>query len=372
MFFKSALATALMAASAAEAHMIMTSPAPYGKDSLTNSPLAADGSDFPCKLRPDAFAPPDHPNEFAIGSTQKLSFIGSATHGGGSCQVSLTTDLQPSKESKWSVIKSFEGGCPANVEGNLGGGPNSPDPTTFNFTIPEGVNPGKYTLAWTWLNRIGNREFYMNCAPVTITGGGSSKREAEAEADLEKRSADFPPMFVANINGCTTKEDVDIRYPDPGKYVEYLGNPSNLAPEGPQCSGTPTFGGDGMNPGSGSPPPPPPSATATTLVPAPSGGGGGATSTSPVVVNPTDFPSSGSNDALTGSCGPDGDWNCISNTSFQRCASGLWTPAQKLTDGTVCDPGAGKQKRSPDLTPRYISAMRHVKRRVSHEWMHHA
>lgn len=89
----------------------------------------------------------------AVGAPQTLSFVGSATHGGGSCQLSLTTDKEPTKTSKWAVILSIEGGCP--------GGANGGTPATFQYKIPEAVAPGDYTLAWTWFNKIGNREMYM-------------------------------------------------------------------------------------------------------------------------------------------------------------------------------------------------------------------
>jgi hypothetical protein len=29
-------------------------------------------------------------------------------------------------------------------------------------------------FAWTWINAIGNREFYMNCADIAIHGGSGS------------------------------------------------------------------------------------------------------------------------------------------------------------------------------------------------------
>ncbi|KAE8389580.1 hypothetical protein ETB97_002105 [Aspergillus alliaceus] len=245
------LCTALMAAAllgtVVNSHMILKQPPPYGKDTLDNSPLAADGSNFPCKLRPGAFQAPAGETVARIGESMPLSFIGSATHGGGSCQVSLTSDLQPSKDSKWMVIKSIEGGCPANVAGNLDGGADLEGATVFHYTIPEGIDPGQYTLAWTWFNRIGNREMYMNCAPITVAVGSSERSANPEENVVLKRSASFPPMFIANINGCITKEGIDIRFPDPGDDVEFAGNPANLAPVGSAvCTGVPTFGGDGM------------------------------------------------------------------------------------------------------------------------------
>lgn len=369
--------SAMLGAVAVNAHIIMTNPIPYGKDSLNNSPLAADGSDFPCKLRSNAFQVTEE-NTIQIGASHPVTFQGSAVHGGGSCQISLTTDREPTKQSEWKVITSYEGGCPANADGNLAGGSTMKVPFEFNFTIPEGVEAGKYTLAWTWFNRIGNREMYMNCAPVTITGG-SSKRSDQAEKvpRVEKRTANFPPMFVANVNGCTTKEGIDIRFPQPGGDLQYLGEPSNLAPESePACTGTPTFGGagdtgsnsSGSGSGSGSSAAPssastetPSAASAPSSTEAP-----GATST-PSESVPAPFSSSGSSSsgALSGPCSPEGQWNCIAGTSFQRCASGQWSVAQQMAAGTACAPGLSSELSiAAAMSARMVSEMRFHKRNV--------
>ena len=224
---------------AADAHMIMTSPEPYSRNTLNNSPLAADGSDFPCKLRADAFIAPSVETVIEVGGSHELTFQGSATHGGGSCQISLTTDREPTKDSQWKVIKSFEGGCPANDDGNLSGGPSEIDPFTFHFEIPTGISAGNYTLAWTWFNRRGRREIYMNCAPITVIEAPAKRTTPRVRG----RSPKFPTMFVANINGCTTSEGVDIRFPQPGDFVEFDGEATTLAAtDQPACTGSPSFG----------------------------------------------------------------------------------------------------------------------------------
>lgn len=205
-------------------HMIMKSPVPYGRQSLNNSPLAADGSDFPCKLRAGVYNLEGAQNIMAIGEQQTLSFIGSAVHGGGSCQVALTADLQPTKDSKWMVIKSIGGGCPANVPGNLPEDPNGSGASTFHYTVPDGIAPGDYTIAWTWLNKIGNREFYMNCGPATVVA--ARKRRHALLPDVSRRQNSLPDLFVANlasINDCRTEEGFDYLYPNPGADVEQRG-----------------------------------------------------------------------------------------------------------------------------------------------------
>jgi hypothetical protein len=384
---------AVLGASAASAHMLMTHPVPYGKDSLNNSPLEAEGGDFPCKLRGDTYTVTTE-NIMESGSGQQLHLQGQATHGGGSCQISLTEDRAPSKSTTWKVIQSIEGGCPANVDGNMGGDASAADPTFFNYTIPTDFAPGKYTLAWTWFNRIGNREMYMNCAPVTITS--SAAKRSNRVPVVEKRTANYPPMFVANVNGCTTKEGIDIRFPQPGTAVDYNGQPANLAPEGEAaCSGTPKFGGDGntssgssgsSGSGSGSSS----SSTAAGSAPTETSTQAGApiptSTTAPVETTVPSVPqpavsttapaapsssSSGDSGALTGSCSPEGAWNCIAGSSFQRCANGQWTPTQNMATGTQCTAG-----KSADLAisavkaAREVSAMRFRKRFIGDS--HHA
>lgn len=101
-------------------------------------------------------------NSWTAGEAQTIRFVGSAVHGGGSCQFSLSEDLQPTKNSRWKVIHSVVGGCPATAEENLLGGPASPIPDTFEVVLPKELPSGTYTFAWTWFNKKGNREIYMN------------------------------------------------------------------------------------------------------------------------------------------------------------------------------------------------------------------
>lgn len=376
---------AFLVASMTEGHMIMNHPRPFSQD-LNNSPLNGDGSDFPCKQRGSStYAMTDgllESNVYPIGSNTTLSFTGGVTHGGGSCQISLTTDLEPTKDSKWFVIYSIEGGCPSSYDGSLSQHPNDTSATVFQFKIPQ-IQVGRYTLAWTWFNRIGNREMYMNCAPIEIISGSNGKRDGNT---LES-SNEHPEMFVANINGCETKENVEIRFPNPGKFVQYAGKPSYLQPAGePACTGgmgptetvvrsaaaptvtttqigtpggsskTTTVTGNERTDSAGESPQLPATTTTTgtaTQATAHSGDSSenGSSGTSP------------SSSALTGACTPEGQWNCIGGTSFQRCASGIWSVAESVAEGTFCSPG-----QSASL--QIASGREHVagihRRRVSH------
>ena len=164
------LSNALIAAAAtyfavsANAHMKLATPAPYGDASLTNGPLAADGSDYPCKQRPDVYGPAKSTATMPIGAKQTLAFIGEATHGGGSCQVSISSDEKPTKDSKFKVIHSIEGGCPSAEEGNKGNDANALLPSDFVYSVPAGVSPGKYTLAC---------KYHVSISPHTLLRGNS-------------------------------------------------------------------------------------------------------------------------------------------------------------------------------------------------------
>lgn len=195
--------------------MIMNYPVPYGKATLNSSPLAP--GDFPCKQRPGVYDVTEM-NQWNAGETKTISFTGSAVHGGGSCQFSITTDPQPSEKSQWKVIQSVVGGCPSNVTGNLT--PADPDghgAATFPVEMPTDIPDGQYTFAWTWLNKVGNREFYMNCAPIQVGSGAAKASTKSVSAALST----LPDMFVANLPAteCATAEDEDFNYPEPGKNL---------------------------------------------------------------------------------------------------------------------------------------------------------
>ena len=73
---------------------------------------------------------------------------------------------------------------------------------------------------WSWLNKDGNREFYMNCGPATIQASTQSVNRRQ------RRAVAPPPLFVANIdsvNDCVAPAGYDYRYPDPGQDVDVLG-----------------------------------------------------------------------------------------------------------------------------------------------------
>ena len=386
--------------------MKLATPIPFG-NGLNNSPLDPHGADFPCKLRQDAqghqvaFDSQGQNNVMPIGVNQTLSFIGSAVHGGGSCQISLTTDKAPTKNSKWQVIHSIEGSCPSNVEGNLEENANGHNATSFQYSIPEGIAPGDYILAWTWFNKVGNREMYMNCAPVTVTGG-SGKRETDEEISrFTKRATSFPDMFVANIgNGCTTVDSANLKFPNPGDSVQVNNTSPPVPPTGTCATGgdVGSSGGSAGNSGGGAVTPAAAVGTPTAAVgtptaavgtPTASGGvfaGGAAAATSsaaavsappPVAASsaPAAAPSSGSTataGALTGPCTAEGDWNCIGGNSFQRCASGSWSNVQSMATGTTCTSGQSATLNMGAATVQHKRAIRfskgHFKRGHSASW----
>jgi hypothetical protein len=396
MLFSATSIAVLGFASYASAHMKMAKPVPYANAQLDNAPLDGKGSNFPCKMLFDTTTPA---TSMALGSTQPLEFTGGATHGGGSCQVSITYDNPPNKNSVFKVIHSIEGGCPTkNNAGNIGTDASSSDPDTYSFTIPTNLPTGKATLAWTWFNKVGNREMYMNCAPIDITGGSSKRSELEddlvanitqlMERDQSAYNA-LPNMFTANIlnigtDSCVTKETVDVLFPNPGTSVDQPGKQSNLQPPPPGCGDSSSqasqAAGSGAtatatagNTASTSNAPgvfatiPVSSAAAATAVATSTKAPTAASSAAPVA-SPSSSPASSSSSGTTGAmtagsaCSPEGVWNCVGGTSFQQCASGTWSVVQSLAAGTKCTPGqstninitASKEKRAIRFSSEHV------------------
>jgi hypothetical protein len=209
------LAVVGLLAATAHGHISLAEPVPYGHPDT--SPLDASGANYPCKT--DNGFSYTKVNDLAVGQAFPVSFSGSAVHGGGSCQLSLTPTMKPDTNSVFRVIYSIEGGCPG-TDGST---------VSYSVKVPAEVPNGNYSLAWSWANKIGNREYYMNCAPVSITG--STQKDDTAFNGL-------PEMAIFNIptkSACTTLETFDVQYFDPGNYKE-VG--SAFAPHAPANCGS--------------------------------------------------------------------------------------------------------------------------------------
>lgn len=89
---------------------------------------------------------------YSAGDSISVQLDGGASHNGGHCQWSLSYN-----DVDFAVIKTVMGTCMV-------------DTNNYQVQIPKDAPEGKVTLAWSWINRSGNREYYMNCADIYIKG----------------------------------------------------------------------------------------------------------------------------------------------------------------------------------------------------------
>jgi len=143
------------------------------------------------------------------GEKYNFTTIGSATHSGGSCQLSLSYDLGKT----FQVFQSYVGGCPLTP--------------TLDFTFPEDAPSGVALFSWTWISYSGISNIYQDCAVVTVAGSGTAPLD----------SVKYPPPFVADagVNDCwswTTGNGTcgEVVYPDLGPNVQYGGSYLNKNP----------------------------------------------------------------------------------------------------------------------------------------------
>ncbi|KFY68934.1 hypothetical protein V496_00685 [Pseudogymnoascus sp. VKM F-4515 (FW-2607)] len=181
------------------------------------SPLLSSGSNYPCKgyLTDLGTRAGNSVATWSAGSSQNFIVDGLTTHGGGSCQASLSID----EGRTFKVIHSYIGNCPL--------------ASSYSFRVPSDTPIGAALFAWTWFNKIGNREMYMNCARVTIGVGSGTETTA-----FNSR----PNVFVANVgnigNNCGTSENTDVDFPYPGP--DTTENSAAIAP--PNCPHESTTG----------------------------------------------------------------------------------------------------------------------------------
>lgn len=212
------LATVAACAYVADAHMIMKQPVPFAVDKIDNGPINKE--QWPCKHQLGYTI--SEMNKMAVGQEQDLFISGGAPHGGGGCQLAVTTDTEPTATSKWKVIMTIEGGCPNPDAGD------DDSKKKFKFSLPDSVPNGKATFAWTWFAKLsGGPEMYMNCAPIEVSGGASDTSKFDA----------LPDMLVANlaqVTDCKQVPSTDMEFPNPGQNVLKAGTP-NLQPPTGSC-----------------------------------------------------------------------------------------------------------------------------------------
>ncbi|KAJ3081485.1 hypothetical protein HK102_002316, partial [Quaeritorhiza haematococci] len=170
-------------ASTVTAHMQMKDPAPRGYPGINapfdydhlRSPLAPQaGRPFPCQGK----SVKSNIVSLRAGQELPVTIEGGAPHGGGHCQFALSYD----NGVTWVVLRTVLDDCLKPGTPNNG--------LQWNVPIPANApNADEALLAWTWINRIGNREYYMNCVDVSISGGSNVG------------SLTGPRLLVANLPG---------------------------------------------------------------------------------------------------------------------------------------------------------------------------
>ncbi len=161
------------------AHMEIQSPPPRrspfnptvaerDRDYNNMAPLLADGSNFPCKYpRGNVVA------TYSAGDTIKVEFHGDVFHEGGHCQFSISYN-----DRDFLVLEEALEHCFVATG------------KTFEVKLPEDTPAcSQCTFAWSWVNAIGAREYYMNCVDIRIT----NKEPVEEQIIVGER------MVVANL-----------------------------------------------------------------------------------------------------------------------------------------------------------------------------
>ncbi|KAJ2908720.1 hypothetical protein GGI21_002603 [Coemansia aciculifera] len=275
---------------------------------------------------------------------------GGAPHGGGHCEFSLSYD----GGKTFVVVYQVLGHC------------FGPDQSVRQYSIPLPAGlPSSNTavFAWTWVNAIGNREFYMNCADVVIQGGSAPYTGKQ--------------MTIANHNGYPTIPEFDGNY-DTG--LQYYNNATTITVTG---SGSSSNGGGNSSNGGGSsqynpspqvpvahtpsysssaaPSVSSPSYPATTVTPAAaysmtpiavsvsvsSSVSSAAYSTAPQAMTTTAgpvVPTASPTPYSAAAAGSGGSTSCDgsalrcspSDTGYQYCLNGSWSPSYACGPGTAC------------------------------------
>ncbi|RUS29065.1 hypothetical protein BC938DRAFT_481102 [Jimgerdemannia flammicorona] len=148
------------------------------------SPVGFQGKfPYPCR----GFARGPALKTWTAGQQIKVEIDPNANHHGGHCELAISYD-----EKNFAVIYQAFDRCLANcVTGNRAG-------CTITATLPASLPASKNAiLAWSWIAREGNREYFHGCSDIEIKTTKKAKRAA-------KKGYTGKKMLVANYPGYPT------------------------------------------------------------------------------------------------------------------------------------------------------------------------
>ncbi|ORX66636.1 hypothetical protein DL89DRAFT_205660, partial [Linderina pennispora] len=196
----------MILAAAASAHMQINYPCPRFSPHCATTPVLPPGESLNYNLASpigsggDILAPlchsqtawPQVNEKWTAGQSITVKFAqGGAAHGGGHCEFSLSYDggktfVVIHQELKYCFVGSASSSNTANT-------------LSYTFNLPSDL-PGTdhAVFAWSWVNAVGNREFYMDCADVSISG--SSKSFTGKEMTIANYGSNYPTIGEFNGN----------------------------------------------------------------------------------------------------------------------------------------------------------------------------
>lgn len=233
------------------------------------------------------------------------------THSGGHCEFSISYDNGKTFAVIHQELKYCFYSKPPTTINNDG------DVLKYTFKLPKDLpESNKAVFAWTWVNASGNREFYMNCVDVAITGGGKNKYKGKK-------------MTIANYPNYPTIPEFHLNY-DTGLDIYKKAGQVEVGPEGSGPAADSSGGDDTSGNGNDSPG----NYTSDSGNNPPSG------NSSSGNTGNTGYPGKNVNyyDHNNGGGCQSGTMKCSSSNGFQICDHGSWGFSRTCATGTGCKP----------------------------------